>query len=201
MHHNALALFTSIIIEHSQLIYAVLFLAMIIEGEFFLMAVGVLVHLGALQLGETFFVAYAGVLMSDIFWYNIGVYLKNHHSNHRPVKWLENKTARFLVSAKEKPFKAMFISKFISGLNHSTLILLGFLKVDFKYFIKAQIIISFLWTLLFLALGFLFGYAAFSFTHRLNKFLLIALVLIISVLFVDRILRHFIGNNGNGSSK
>lgn len=201
MHHHALSAFVSLMSEHRHWGYVVLFLGMILEGELFLMAAGVLAHIGALNIGTTFLVAYIGVLANDVIWYNIGAYLKEKHNHRRSIQWMENKTARLLVNTKEKPFKAMFISKFIAGLNHPTLVLLGFLKVDFKYFIKAQIFISFLWTLLFLALGFLFGYAAISFSHKLNKFLLVSFGLIISVLIVDRILKRFIGSNGGDGTE
>lgn len=200
MHHHALGFFISTISEHRHWGYVILFLGMIVEGEFVLMSAGVLAHIGALNIGNVFLTAYAGVIVNDIVWYNLGVYLKEKHNHRWPIRWMENKTARFLINTKEKPFKAMFISKFIAGLSHSTLLLLGFLKINFSYFLKVQILISFLWTLCFLALGFLFGFAAFSFSHRLHKFLFIAFVLIISVLLVNRILRRFIGSNGDKKS-
>ena len=195
MHHHALELFISTVSEHRHWGYVVLFLGMIVEGEFILMAAGVLAQIGALNLGITFLAAYVGVLTNNIFWYGIGAYLKKKHTHRKFIQWIENRNTRFLASTKEKPLKAMFISKFITGIGHPTLILLGFLKIDLKYFLKAQALISFLWTLIFLALGFLFGYAAISFSHRLNKFLLIAFILIISVLIMNRILRRFIGSN------
>lgn len=82
------------------------------------------------------------------------------------------------------------MSKFIAGTNHATLLLSGFLKVDFKYFFKLQIIISFIWVTFFLTLGFFFGYAALNYSHRLEKFLLMVVVLLISAKLAEELLKY-----------
>ena len=37
-------------------------------------------HIGALNIGNVFLTAYAGVIVNDIVWYNLGVYLKEKHN-------------------------------------------------------------------------------------------------------------------------
>lgn len=61
---------------HRYLGYAILFFGMIVEGETFLMAYGILAHLKAFDWGDTFIIAFISVIISDIFWYHLGVFLK-----------------------------------------------------------------------------------------------------------------------------
>lgn len=188
---TALNLFIKTVEEHRNLGYAFLFLGMIIEGEVVLMAAGILVNINAFGLGETFLAAYLGVLTNDILWYCLGVHLKNRYQQKSFIKRIERKVKSFMPGIEQKPNSAIFISKFIAGINHPTLLWLGFLKIKFAYFMKIQLFASFLWTSVFLLLGTIFGYTAINMTQRLQKFIYLALFFIAAVLILERIMRYF----------
>lgn len=195
---DALAVALNFIGEHRYLGYLVLFLGMIVEGEVFLMTAGILANLNAFSLEEVFIVSFAGVLVNDIIWYHIGVYLKNNHGHRSLLLRAERKVKKLLPSIEISPAYAIFISKFIAGFNHPTLIILGFLKTNFKYFMKLQFFASLVWTLVFISLGFAFGHTAISVSHKIHVFIISAVVLIAAVMLLERSIRYIVNKNGSG---
>jgi membrane protein DedA with SNARE-associated domain len=186
---ETVAIFTAFAENHRYLGYLILFLGMIAEGEVILMAAGILVNVGALALTETFFVAFFGVLANDIIWYGLGAHLKNKYCEKKMIRRAEAKVRAILPHLEKNPIKAIFISKFIAGINHPTLLLLGFLKIDFGFFMRHQLWASLLWTLTFLSLGVTFGYAAISYSHRLKEFVFVAILLLVIAMLVDKIIK------------
>ena len=135
---------------HRYLGYAILFLGMIIEGELFLLAYGMLLHLKAFDPGDVFIFAYLGVIFSDILWYHPGVFLKKKLvSTSGFLKRSEERAKKLFPYFETNPTKALLISKFVTGTNHATIVLAGFLKMDFKYFLKLRLAISFVWCVFF----------------------------------------------------
>ena len=178
---------------HRYLGYAILFLGMIVEGELFLITFGILTQFKAFDFGDVFFIAYFGVLFSDILWYQLGFILRSRSTTENGfLRRSEEKAKKLFPYFKEKPAKALFISKFVAGTNHATMVLAGFLKMDFRRFLKLQIIISFVWTSFFLILGFLFGFAAVGFSRRLEEFILMVAVLLILTKLISEFLKYTI---------
>lgn len=194
---DALSVALSFIEEHRYLGYFVLFLGMIVEGEVVLMTGGILANLNAFSLEEVFVVSFIGVLANDIIWYHIGAYLKNNHGHRSLLLRAERKVKKLLPGVEKNPAYAIFISKFIAGLNHPTLIVLGFLKTNFKYFMKLQVFASLVWTLVFLSLGFVFGYAAISLSRKVDVFIISAIALMAASILLERGIRYVIRRNGN----
>lgn len=195
---DALAIALNFIEEHRYLGYLVLFLGMIVEGEVLLMTAGILANLNALNLESVFVAAFLGVLANDIIWYHIGAYLKNNHGHRSLLQRAERKVKKLLPSAEKNPAYAIFISKFIAGLNHPTLIVLGFLKTNFKYFMKLQFFASLAWTLIFISLGFAFGHTAISVSRQVHVFVIFAVALMAAAILFERGIRYIINKNGNG---
>lgn len=194
---DALVIAINFIGEHRYLGYLVLFFGMIVEGEVLLMTSGILANLNALNLESVFVAAFLGVLANDIIWYHIGAYLKNNHGHRRLLLRAERKVKKLLPGVGKNPAYAIFISKFIAGLNHPTLIVLGFLKTNFKYFMKLQIFASLVWTLIFLSLGFVFGHTAISLSRKVDVFIISAIVLMAAALLLERGIRYVIRRNGS----
>ncbi len=186
---EAVSILTSLAEEHRYLGYLVLFFGMILEGELILMTAGILANIGALDLGDTFLIAFAGVMINDIIWYGIGVQLKKRCYEGSFIKKIEAKVRVFLPHIEKNPIKAIFISKFIAGINHPTLLLFGFLRINFFFFLRHQLWASFLWTLTFFSLGIFFGYTAISYSQRFKEFVFIAVLLLIIAMLVERIIR------------
>ena len=189
---HSLNLFISFVEAHRHWGYGLLFIAMIFEGELFLTATGMLVRLQAFDFVDAFFFALAGVLIGDMFWYWGGRLLQYRYPHHRITQFVVHRVKRYLPSIGRNPFHVIFLSKFIYGLNHSTLVVLGFLKIPFGHFIRIQFATSFIWSLLFLIVGYMFGSVALTITHRFQRFMIIAFLFLVAVALIDYIVGRFI---------
>ncbi|HUJ17971.1 MAG TPA: VTT domain-containing protein, partial [Nitrospirota bacterium] len=169
--------------------YWLLCAAMIIEGELFLATAGMMVRLHAFHFLDSFLFALCGVLLGDMLWYFAGRQLRSRYPRQRISTVVIRRVKRYLPDIESNPFHVIFLSKFLYGLNHSTLVVLGFLKVPFGHFMRIQFISSFIWSLLFLTIGYLFGSVAVMFTQRLRHFMVLAFML----LAVIAILVYIIG--------
>ncbi len=185
-------LFISLVESHRFFGYAILFFALIFEGELFMLAAGVLSHLGAFDIVDVFLVSVSGVLLGDILWYMLGRIIKERYPNQKFMKFIEKRVKKSFPLIENNPFKLIFISKFLYGLNHSTILVLGFMKVEFKHFLKVQVKASLIWILIFLALGYFFGYTALSITHKLNKFFLILVIIFCIFLVFEKIIDYLV---------
>lgn len=192
---NELPLIISFVDFHHILAYVFLFFSMIIEGETILIIYGVLSHLSALSFWLSFVIAFIGVMIGDVFWYYLGVYLKYKFEDKERAKkifnYLESNTLKLLPNFKERPFRTLFLAKYIYGTNHSTLILSGAMKMDFKTFIRAELVASFVWVVVFLTLGYFFGYAAVTFSKKIALFGLAVVVLVVAFIAIQRGLVYF----------
>ncbi|HBP00708.1 MAG: DedA family protein [Candidatus Moranbacteria bacterium GW2011_GWE1_49_15] len=185
-------LFISLVEAHRYTGYAILFFSLIFEGELFMLAAGVLSHLGAFDLFDVFWVSYAGVLFGDILWYWAGRLIQAKYPQQRFMKFVERRVKKAFPTIECNPFKLVFISKFLYGLNHSTILVLGFLKIEFWHFLRVQAKASLLWVAIFLSLGHFFGYTALSITHKLNKFVAILVLIFILFMVFEKILDYFV---------
>ena len=189
---HTLQLFISLVHEHQYIGYTVLLFAMIFEGELFLAATGMLVSLQAFDPFDAFFFAFSGVLLGDLLWYWLGRYLKAHHSHRAYVNAVIRKVHKVLPGLEKNPAHVIFLSKFIYGLNHSTILVLGYLEIKFKDFFKVQFFTSLIWSVLFLFLGYLFGATAISYARTFNRFILIIAGSLLIIYLIERAVRRFL---------
>jgi len=190
--HHSLQLFISTVEAHRYLGYGLLCAAMIFEGELFLISAGMLARLHAFDFFDTFFFALSGVLIGDIMWYCVGRKLESRYPDHSISLFVIHRVKKYLPDIEKNPFHVIFLSKFLYGLNHSTLVVLGFLKVPFAHFMRIQFISSFIWCLLFLTAGYAFGSVALTFTTKLRHFMLFAFISLIVVIVVIYLVDQFI---------
>ena len=172
--HHSLAFFIATVEANRHWAYWVLCVAMIFEGELVLATAGMMVRLHAFHFTEAFFFALSGVLLGDMLWYGVGRALQSRHPRHRISTFVIQRVKNYLPDIESNPFHVIFLSKFLYGLNHSTLVVLGFLKVPFGHFMRIQLLSSCIWSLLFLTIGYIFGSVAITFTSRLRHFMLLA---------------------------
>lgn len=166
--------------------YVILFLAMIIEGEAFLIVAGVLARLKALDFGDVLWVSFVGVMIGDVLWYGLGMITTRAEKFSFVARAAEKTVLVLLPRFRENPFSSIFLSKFIYGANHATLVLSGIMRVKFQLFIKAELVASFAWVAIFSVIGFMFGHAALAFTHKAAQFALIALIFVIGFILIQR---------------
>ncbi len=189
---HSLDLFISFVEAHRFWGYAVLFAAMIFEGELFLTVTGMLVRLHAFDFFDAFFFALSGALFGDVLWYGAGRMLQLRYPHHRITTFIVHRVKKYLPGVERNPFHAIFLSKFIYGLNHSTLAVLGFLKIPFVHFLRIQFFASLIWSLIFLIIGYIFGSVAITVTQRLEHLALIAVLFLLTVAVIVHIVGSFI---------
>jgi len=77
MLEQSIDLFVLFVQDHRFLGYAVLFIAMVLEGKCFLIMAGMLASLDAFDKGDVLWIALVGVVLGNIMWYNLGARLKD----------------------------------------------------------------------------------------------------------------------------
>lgn len=166
--------------------YFLLFIAMLLEGELFLIIAGMLAHLKAFDLGDVFWVAFLGVFLGNVMWYSIARKIGGKEYAQNIILKAEKIVLHFLPHFRERPFKSILFSKFIYGANRATVVVSGFLKVKFLLFLEAESIASIIWVLLYGTIGYLFGYVAIQMTHKAAYFALLILVFVVGFVLLRR---------------
>ncbi len=145
-----------LLITHS---YLILFFGVVIEGEIFPLAAGFLTSLSLMNLYGAIAVGFVGAVVGDIIWF-----LAARHWGRGFVdkygKWIFLKPERLAWLEghfKENGKKTLAITKFIYSFGHSSIVVAGISKMDFKEFLKVDVPACFLWVTLFVFLGHAFG--------------------------------------------
>lgn len=183
--------FISFVEIHRYTGYFILFFAMVFEGEIFLIIAGMLAQLHAFDIGDVIWVSLSGVLIGDGLWYFIGSELKRKGFAKRIVDRAERSVVFFLPRFKEKPFRSIFLSKFIYGANHATLVMSGVFRVPFILFAKAELLASVVWVGVFLAAGHFFGLAAIWVTHKATRFALIVALFVVAFILLQKLIAFY----------
>lgn len=192
MHHHALRFFISFVEVHRFTGYLLLFIGMLLEGETFLLGSGILIHLGAFDPVDTYFIALPAALIGDFLWYSLGLFLQKRYPDNKVINYAKRTILRFIPHFEQKPFWSIVVSKFIYGTNRSALIFSGFLRINIWLFAKAEIFVTTIWVALSLTLGYILSYTATNITHNLKLFGLIAITLIILVIMGERFITSFL---------
>lgn len=179
---------TSFVEVHRYTAYFILFIAMVLEGEVFLIIAGMLANLEALDVGDVFWISLLGVVLGNVLWYYLGSVLKGKSFARQVIVWAEKAIAYFLPRFRERPFKSIFFSKFIYGTNRATVIMSGVLKVNFALFLRAEFLASILWVVLYLTIGYFFGYAAIHVTRNVSRFALLIIVFVVAFMLLQKLL-------------
>lgn len=199
------AILSSICLAFSSklIIYFLIALLMIIEGEVFLLVAGSLIHFGVLDFWPLVLAATLGTWGSDLFWYEIGRRWGEKLVN-RWGRWLLLTPARFSKIEElilERGEWLILISKFSYGLNHAFMLAAGTVKFDFKRFLKYQFSVSVLWVLAFVSLGRFFA-SSLATIEKDIKFVGLAMLGVIIIFwaierfFIRKFFRKFV-SNGN----
>ncbi|KKS26060.1 MAG: DedA [Parcubacteria group bacterium GW2011_GWC2_42_6] len=188
------------------LLYFLIVLAMVFEGEIFLLVAGSLVHLGVLKLVPLVIAAVLGTWLSDIFWYWLGWRWGETMAN-KYGRWFFLTPERFLKVKKLIAAKGVWLilaTKFSYGLSHIFLLAAGATHFNFKKFIKYQIVISFGWALFFIFLGKIFAFSLMNIEKDLKVLGLGLLALVATFLFFEHFIQKIFTKrylNGNGQKK
>ena len=173
--------------SHQVFAYALIYLGLIFEGDFFLISTGILVHLGALDLWPALIFILLGCLSKTFIGYALGEFLYQKFNNHKFFKYMQKRVYSVLPRFKTKPFWSIFISKFIFGANNIVIIFSGYERINYKKFLKAEIFATAIWAPTLLLLGYIFSYAALHISREIWKFLLVILILFIIFILFDKL--------------
>ncbi len=178
------------LIENYQIVvYLFIFLGLVIEGEFILIAIGILFHLGAINMYLALLFALLGLVSKTMLGYYLGGLIHAKWNHTKFLKHIEKRLPNIMPHFKEKPFWSIFISKFIMGVNNIVIISSGYHKINFNKYLKAEFYSTILWAPALIALGYFFSFTAISVSREVWRFSFIILVLIILFMIVDKLIR------------
>jgi len=194
--------------NHQIYAYLIIFLGLIFEGEVVVITTGVFASLGALNFWTALFFILAGGMVKTFGGYYLGGYLYSKYSEHNFFRYLEKRVLYFMPRFQQRAFWSIFISKFVMGTNYLVIIFSGYNKINFKTFLKAEILSTIIWAPSLLYIGYFFSETALSYTKEIGRFSFIVLILVIVFLLFDKLLATFyrvfeyiknggINNNGN----
>ena len=176
------------LIEHHQVLaYFVIFFGLIFEGEVVLISTGILAHLGALNIWFAVCFVLCGGFIKTILGYYIGTLIHKRWHETKFLKYIEKRVDNIMPNFREKPFWSIFISKFIIGFNHIVIIFAGYLKVNYKKYLKAEISATLIWAPLLLSLGYFFSFTALHISKEIWRFSLIILVFVVGYVLFDKL--------------
>jgi membrane protein DedA with SNARE-associated domain len=183
----------SYIIAHIEIVYLLIILGVILEGEIVVIIAGILAHLDSISLYYIFIAIIFGNFIKSIIGYSLGYYLQKKHSTNRFLIQAERRINCFLPNFNKKPFLSVFLSRFlILGIYWFALIYAGYKKINLKTFIKAEILSLIIWTIVMLSIGWFFSYTALLISRDIRNFLGIILLFFIVFFILEKIISFFI---------
>jgi membrane protein DedA with SNARE-associated domain len=178
---------------HAIIIYFIIYLGIIAEGDLVVIFAGILSYLGSLNLFVAFLAIVIGGASKSFFGYTIGSHLQKHHSHNTFIQKIERRLSSFLPYFEKRPFWSIFISRFfLFGIGWFTLIFAGFKKIPLKTYLKAEVSSIIVWSSSILALGFFFGYTALSISRDVRNFMGVIFAFLIMFFLIEKILTFIV---------
>ena len=169
--------------------YFLIFIGLAIEGDLVLLIIAFLTHQGFFDLGDMILVSLAGVFVGDVTWLYLGKKLDRLSPlTHRLVTKLSGPVDKHL---RERPVRAIFVSKFTYGLHRAVLVRLGQNGMGLKEFLKADIPAGLVWFIVVGGLGYLGGGAVTLARHYLRFTELGLLLVVVAFLLISYLSRHY----------
>lgn len=176
------------LIENNQTIaYLLVFLITIFEGELVAISAGILVLLGALNFWVALLAIFVGGLLKTFSGYALGKFLNKRFNHNKFFQYIEKKVFTVMPHFEQRPFWSIFISKFLM-MNHVVILFAGYRKINFKKYLKAEVISTAIWAPTMLLLGYFFSYTAFQTSKKLSEFLLIIILFIIAFFLLEKLI-------------
>lgn len=137
-----------------HVIYALMFLAMLADATFTVLATMFLVSLGAVALLPSLIVLLLGVFGEQLMFYGIGRRLGRWS---KLSVWADKVARPFDRHFYTRPFRTLFLSKFIYGLHRTTLMRAGMLRIPFRDFCRYAFYCSLAWLVVVGGIGYGFS--------------------------------------------
>lgn len=179
--------------SHADIMYLLIVLGVIIEGEIMVIIAGIFSHLGSINIYYAFLATLLGGSIKSVAGYIFGYYLQKNHSENKFVTNAENRVTCFLPNFLNRPFFSVYMSRFlILGLYWLTLIYSGYKKIKIKTFIKAELSSLVTWAIVMLSIGYFFSYTALSISRDVRNFLAIILIFFILFFILEKLISFII---------
>lgn len=188
MDHISIGAIRHFIEIHAIVVYLIIFLGVIIEGEIVVIFAGIFSYLGSINIFIAFLSVILGGTTKSILGYLFGYFLQKHHSQRPLMQNIEGRISYFLPRFQERPFWSIFISRFfILGIGWFTLIFSGYKKVPLKVYIRAEALSLISWSIGIMTLGYFFGYTALAISRDIRHVLLLILFFFIIFFTIEKI--------------
>lgn len=163
--------------------YLLALIGSILSTNLFVLFLASLAGQGTFELWKVWLIAIAGILISDIIWFNLGkTNLIQNIARHRYLIYNFNSIKYLLDKSEEKNYFLVFLtSKFVYGLKILTLMRAGRRNMHMEDFVKYNFPSSIIWSTIIVLLGFLTGKGFVILVEAFNsiKYALIILGIII----------------------
>lgn len=192
MHYFTINPFSTFFYTHVFLSYCVLFFWLVVEGEIALIVGGIFVHLGVLSMGITIALVVVAAALKMVLGYRLGRYLGAKFPSSRLLKYFERRVIFFLPRFREKPFWSVVLSKFIYGVNNAAIVFAGYVRADYKTYLKAETLSSTIWLGAMFGLGLFFSSKALAISHNFRNFSFLILLFIVGFLLLQKVINLII---------
>ena len=146
--------------------YLAVFLAVFIEGEVFLILIGVATAASAFQYPYVILAAAVGAIVHDNLLFNISKLTGRKIIDKRPK--LNDKVNRSLRLLDKYDYWAILLIRFLYGLRTITLLVVGLSEIKRLKFFIFDFISSFLWAFIYITLGYFSGHAIMDALEHLH---------------------------------
>lgn len=161
MGSNSLAILVPWVISNG---YFLFFLAALLEGSLISTAAGVASALGYFNIFIILFLSLMGDVVADLFYYSLGI--KSHGVlNSKFFKYIgvtEERVSKVKELLHTHVNKSLVLIKLSPFMGPPGLLIVGALKVPFKKFFKAVVVISVIKSVFFVMVGYFSGVAYLS---------------------------------------
>lgn len=190
---HVLEFLTNFVSNHEVLAYGLIFVGLIIEGEFMIISAGILAHLGVLNFFMALLFILLGGFVKSILGYYVGRAIYRRWHSTKFCRYIEHRVHHVMPRFRQKPFWSIFLSKFIMGANHLVIVFSGFQRVDYRKYLKAETIATLIWAPGLLTLGYIFSLTALNITREIWEFALIIFIFVVIFIILDKTLGWLYG--------
>jgi membrane-associated protein len=161
--------------------YILASLGMIFEGDGVLFTAAFLTAEGFFDVGDMLIIVLFSVVFGDTLWYWFG--RKYIASFPRVAGWVDRFAKSFDRHLAERPTRTLLFTKFVYGAHHAVLIRAGMSKMDFRKFIKSDLISIFVWVAVIGGLGY-FSSISLAYEKKYLRYAEISLLIALVLFFV-----------------
>lgn len=180
------SLFLDYLILWQPLGYILAFFGMVFEGDGSLFTLAFLTAEGFFDIGDMFIVVFLSVVFGDTLWYWIG--RKYITSFPRVTAWVDRFAGPFDRHLSDRPTRTLLLTKFVYGAHHAVLVRAGMSKMDFRKFIKSDLISIIVWVAVIGGLGY-FSSVSLAYEKKYLRYAEISLLVALILFFV---IEHYI---------